>query len=129
VATKLSRRKLADHVATQLLAGNRQVVQELAAYSIESGRQREVRLIVRSIEAALADKGVVVAQVASAVELSEPARAAITEFLVAMRPGSAVQLHETVEPALIGGVKIDIPGATYDGSVRHKLTVLRDMKQ
>jgi len=52
--TRLSRRKIAALYADELLAGHKDVVKKLAAYLIESRRERELDLIVRDIEAALA---------------------------------------------------------------------------
>jgi F-type H+-transporting ATPase subunit delta len=124
MAARLSRRKIAIFVTNKLLAGNHQaleVMRELAAYLVTERRTRELDLIVRDIEEMLADSGVVVADVASARPLSE----AMKTEVAAMLGASSVQLRESVDEALLGGIRIDTPGKRFDGTIRHKLTALR----
>jgi len=124
MAARLSRRKIAIFVTNKLLAGNHQaleVMRELAAYLVTERRTRELDLIVRDIEEMLAESGVVVADVASARPLSE----AMKTEVAAMLGASSVQLRESVDEALLGGIRIDTPGKRFDGTIRHKLTALR----
>ena len=58
---QLTRRQLAQYGAAELLNGNMAVVQELAAYLVETKRSKEADMLVRDIESALADQGVIVA--------------------------------------------------------------------
>ena len=71
--THLSRRKLALHIANRLERGDESNVamKELAAYLIDSGRTREAELVIRDIEAALANAGSVYATVTAARSLSD----------------------------------------------------------
>jgi F-type H+-transporting ATPase subunit delta len=124
MAARLSRRKIAVFVTNKILAGNHQaheVMRELAAYLVTERRTRELDLIVRDIEEMLADSGVIVADVASARPLSEAMKAEVTAMLGA----TSVQLRESVDEALLGGIRIDTPGKRFDGTIRHKLTALR----
>jgi F0F1-type ATP synthase delta subunit len=124
MAARLSRRKIANFVTDKILAGNHQaqlVLSELAAYLVTERRTRELELIVRDIEAMLAAKGTVVADVASARPLNAAVRAEITAMLGA----KSVQLRETIDETLLGGVRIDTPGKRFDGTIRHKLNALR----
>jgi len=124
MAARLSRRKIAVFVTNKILAGNHQaleVMRELAAYLVTERRTRELDLIVRDIEAMLADSGVIVADVASARPLSDAMKAEVTAMLGA----TSVQLRESVDEALLGGIRIDTPGKRFDGTIRHKLTALR----
>ena len=124
MAARLSRRKIATFVTDKLLAGNHQaheVMRELAAYLVTERRTRELDLVVRDIEAMLAAKGVVVADVASARPLDEAVKAEIATMLGA----ESVQLRETIDETLLGGVRIDTPGKRFDGTIRHKLNALR----
>jgi F-type H+-transporting ATPase subunit delta len=100
----------------------------LAAHLIETGRLREVELITRDIEAALARKGVVVAEIASAHELTAATRTAITSYLKHATDAKSVQLNESVQPELLGGVRIAVPGAEMDASLRRKIMKLRAAK-
>jgi F0F1-type ATP synthase delta subunit len=124
MAARLSRRKIAVFVTNKILAGNHQaleVMRELAAYLVTERRTRELDLIVRDIEEMLADSGVIVADVASARPLSDAMKAEVTAMLGA----TSVQLRESVDEALLGGIRIDTPGKRFDGTIRHKLTALR----
>jgi F0F1-type ATP synthase delta subunit len=124
MAARLSRRKIAVFVTNKILAGNHQaheVMRELAAYLVTERRTRELDLIVRDIEEMLADSGVIVADVASARPLSDAMKAEVTVMLGA----TSVQLRESVDEALLGGIRIDTPGKRFDGTIRHKLTALR----
>ncbi|MDO4781337.1 MAG: F0F1 ATP synthase subunit delta [Candidatus Saccharibacteria bacterium] len=123
---RVSRRALTQHVARRLLADDAGVIDELAAIIAEERRERELDAIVRTVEAAMADLGLVVATVESAHPLSEAARQAITELLVSSHSGAtSVRLREVVRPELIGGVKVTTPTAMLDATIAKKLNDLR----
>ncbi len=123
---KLSRRKLAQYVASRVQDGRvpEAVVQEVAAYLVEARRLREMPLVVRAIEDALAERGVVVATVTSARPLDDMLREAVK----AQAGGGEVYLREVVDPSVLGGVRVQTPDASYDGTVQHKLQALRAAK-
>lgn len=75
------RRKLAQHAAERLLAGDAAVIDELAALIIAERREREIDLLVQDIEAELAERGTVVATVESATSLDEATKGAIRKLL------------------------------------------------
>lgn len=124
---KLSRRKIAAHFADELVAG-RNIVRPLAAYLIESRRVREAGLVVRSIEAALADRGVLLADVASSRTLAQDTQAEITNYLKQATGASHVELRPSVDPHLLGGVRIDTPNERLDTTLRHRLNQLTASK-
>jgi F0F1-type ATP synthase delta subunit len=128
MAIKLSRRKLAAHVTEQLLAGKASAVMQLAAYLVDTRRTRELPLVVRDIEAAMAERGVVVADVATASTLSENAAQAIRDYIAGQYDGAQVQLRLSEDASLLGGAKIHLPGAELDTTIRRKLTTLRASK-
>ena len=70
-------------------------------------------------------KGIVTAEVISAVPLTDDARKRVQELAAARYPGKSIQLLEKVDPSLIGGVTIRIGDEQYDGSVSRKLNDLR----
>jgi F-type H+-transporting ATPase subunit delta len=71
------------------------------------------------------EQGIVVAEVRSAVPLSEGARKQVLALAAKNNPGKTIELAETVDPELIGGVIIRIGDDQYDGSVARRLQDLR----
>lgn len=121
----VSRRKLAAYAADQLLAGHIGVIDEIAGYVVAEGRQRELELVVRDIESALAGRGTVVATVESARPLDAATRRAIEELL---GKHNQVRLRQVVRPELVGGVKITTPTQVMDATIAKKLHTLRAKK-
>ena len=70
-------------------------------------------------------RGIVDAHVRVARPLSDDDREAILDTLET-QTGQSVRLHVKEEPALLGGVVIRIGDQVFDGSVRNKLSALRD---
>jgi F-type H+-transporting ATPase subunit delta len=68
--------------------------------------------------------GIVEALVTSAVPLQAGEVAAIEARLVAMT-GSTVELHQEVDPGLLGGLTVRVGDQLIDGSVRGRLERLR----
>jgi F-type H+-transporting ATPase subunit delta len=129
MATRLSRRKLAEYSADQLLAGKKEtVLQELAAYLIEKKRVSELDLIIRDIEAALLLRGIAIADVVTARTLTSETQAHIEAFIASKHPGTTVQLRTRVEPDVLGGAKIGLAGEELDATIRRKLTTLKASK-
>ncbi len=124
---KLSRRKVAAHLADELVAG-RKVINKLAAYLIETKRTRELTLFVRDIEAALAQRGVLLANVASSHELASETKDTITRYLKQTTGAKDVYLRPSVDPSLLGGVRIETPEHRLDSTLRHRLNQLTASK-
>ena len=128
----VSRRKLAKYAAEQILAGNDAVLEEIAGLLIYEKHEREIDLLVRDIEAELAENDEIVASVESARALDENTRRKIEQFLapVASDKNSKpkVSLRESIDPTLIGGFKLQTPTATLDATVLKKLNDLRAKK-
>lgn len=123
MAQRLSRRKLAAHVAERLGDAKtaRAALKEVAAHLVATRRTRELELLVRDIEDAMAERGVVVADVTSAHPLSGSIKSEITKLVGAKK----LALRETVDPMVLGGIRVDIPGKRFDATVRRKLTALK----
>lgn len=126
MSTRLSRRKLAVYAAQKLLDGTdkKKVLKELAAYLVDTGRTREMHLIVRDIESELALRGVVIADIVSARPLTASMKTQIGKLIGA----KDIQLRQTVDPSVLGGVRVDLPGQRFDGTIRHKLNALKASK-
>lgn len=128
----VSRRKLAKYAAEQILAGNDAVLEEIAGLLIYEKHEREVDLLVRDIEAELAERGEIVASVESARALDDSTRRKIEQFLATAASDKnskpKVSLRESIDPTLIGGFKLRTPTATLDATVLKKLNDLRAKK-
>jgi F-type H+-transporting ATPase subunit delta len=120
---RLSRRKIAGYAVDKLLGGSskRSVTQQLAAYLVDSGRTREIELLVRDIEDLLAERGIVVAEVTSIRPLSTTLKADIKKLIGARD----LQLREVADETVLGGVRIDLPGKRFDGTIHRKLAALK----
>ncbi len=127
MSSGIPRRKLALYVTEQLLAGHN-VTKELAAYLLDEHRTREANLIVRDVKVALADRGVLFADIDSASALSEQSRAAIADFLKHATGAKEVHLDESVDANLIGGVRIETPDKRLDTTLRNRLNQLTSSK-
>jgi F-type H+-transporting ATPase subunit delta len=124
---KLSRRKIAALLAEELLAG-KDITQKLAAYLIDTKRTRELSLFVRDIESALAERGVLLADVASSHHLTDETQNAISTFLKKATDAKDVHLRSHVDPTLLGGVSIETPDQRLDNTLRHRLNQLTATK-
>lgn len=119
---RISRRKLAMHTAEKVIKGDgKKALGELAAFLVETRRTDEAELLVRDIELELADRGVVVADVTTAHPLSESLKTDIKKMV----GGNTLQVRETIDESVLGGVRVDIPGKRFDGTIRRKLTALK----
>lgn len=128
MAQRLARRKIAAHYAQQLIDGQKDVALQLAAYLIEKRRIRELDLIVLDIEEALAERGVLLADIASSRKLSEAANKEITAYLKRTTRANKIHLRESIDADLLGGVKIAVPGSELDATLRHRLNQLKASK-
>ena len=124
---KLPRRKIAEYAAGRIVAGESvaAVLDQVCAYLIESGRLREQTLVVRTIEDALAQHGVVVGNVTTARSLDAQQRAEVEKLIGARE----VHLREIVDPTVLGGVLVETPGAKLDATLQRKILALRRAKQ
>ena len=121
MAGRLSRRALATFVAKELLAGNDQIIDWLAALLIEERREREADLLVRDIESILADSGQMIVR----VDTAHPLDVATKKEIESMFDQHEVHIKETVRPELIGGVKVTTPTQSLDRTIAKKLEMLR----
>ncbi|MFD1344153.1 F0F1 ATP synthase subunit delta [Litorisediminicola beolgyonensis] len=72
-----------------------------------------------------AEKGIVFADVTSAVELSDEQRQKLSETLKA-QVGKDVKIKSTVDESLIGGLVVKVGSKMIDTSIRSKLNSLRN---
>lgn len=98
----------------------------LVSTVVTNGRVRELSSIVdRLLAANAATGGRVVAQVRSAVPLSEDQRSRLAAAL-SKSTGKEVEVVVDVDPGVLGGLVTQIGDTVIDGSVRHRLSQLRE---
>ncbi len=116
-----------EKVLDQLFAGKvGTITNSFIGILVRKGREA----LLPQVAAAFTDlykqhKGIVTAEVISAVPLTDDARKRVQELAAARYPGKSIQLLEKVDPSLIGGVTIRIGDEQYDGSVSRRLNDLR----
>ena len=125
----VSRRVLARHIARQLAAGeNRQtVLTQLAAYLVLHKRLDQVELVVADIARNLAELGTVKASVTVAHPLTAELKRALEQYVMRIEDANSVQIDETIDPSLLGGVIIETPHKRFDAAVATQLTRLRNV--
>lgn len=118
----ISRTKLARFVADKLEAGHQEVIRELAAYLIDSRRTRETELIIREINEQFERRGIVIAEVAT----TRPLDAALRDEIKTLLDAKEVELTETIDPTLLGGIRLTTPSRELDATIARRLKLLRD---
>ncbi|MGZ6372365.1 MAG: ATP synthase F1 subunit delta [Candidatus Limnocylindria bacterium] len=97
----------------------------LVLLMVRRGRPGAIEpMIARFSELLRRERGIALAQVRSALPLDDGQRAEIVSRLRALT-GSQIEMEETVDPDLIGGVAVRIGDQLYDASVRSRLERLR----
>lgn len=129
MAGAISRRKVAAAIADQLLAGDVKAISRLAAYLIDTKQTRMLDVVVRDVESALLERGILIADVTSAHGLSDAVQRELTAFLQQQTQAKTVQLRTSVDERLIGGLRVATPNATLDTSIKTKLQQLKAAKQ
>lgn len=121
---KISRHALARFVADRLQAGaGKDAITQAAAYLIETKQTHAVDLLVRDIEELLAENGTVVADLTSARALSPDEKNAVAKLLDAKH----FYARETVDPAVLGGIRIETAGKQLDATLKHRITSLKEI--
>ena len=124
MADKLSRQKLAAYLASRLQANDKDVLNQLAAYLVETGRTDEADRIVLSAQELLEKDGYVYAEVTTASKLSNDMKTKVAELLQATN----IEISETIDPDVLGGIKIKTPSRLFDATVARRLQNLRESK-
>jgi F-type H+-transporting ATPase subunit delta len=93
---------------------------------VERGRVATLARVIEQYESLLnAHRGIVVATVTSAVPLTDQESDAIRGRVESMA-GATVELRTAVDPALLGGLTIQVKDQLLDASIRGRLERLRD---
>lgn len=114
---RVLRRVLGDGVGPQPM--------RLALLMVRRGRPGDIEgMFARFAELLRHERGISLAQVRTALPLGDDQRAAVAERL-AQLTGERIEMDETVDPSLIGGIAVRIGDTLYDASVRSRLDRLR----
>lgn len=98
----------------------------MLAMLVDAGRDGELAAVATAFaEIAEAGTGAVTAKVTTAVPLTDELRAALVKKLSA-QAGKDVALREAVDPSVLGGVVVEMGGRILDGSVRGRLSEMRN---
>jgi F0F1-type ATP synthase delta subunit len=124
---KLSRRAIAQYATDQITSGadTKQLVLQLAAYLVDTRRTRELSLIVRDIQFYLSEAGSVSGVITTASQLTAETKSAIEKYIKQQTGATTVALDSFIDPSVIGGVKVSIPGQELDATVSRSLTILK----
>lgn len=97
----------------------------VASAIVQRPRERRVRqLLERAIRIVSSQRGRVVASVRTATTLSDQQRSRLAETL-SSRYGTPVSLNLIVDPAVVGGLRIEIGDDVIDATVASRLSDLR----
>ena len=126
----LSRRQLAIYGADQIIAGNvTDLMPQLAAYLVESGRKKDYQRLVSDIEAELAERGIVVAKVVSARPLSKNTLDRIEQFIINKTNANKVELVASIDGSLMGGAVISTANYRLDASLKNRINKLKGISK
>ncbi len=93
---------------------------------VDKGRQTEIPAIFRYFIGCVKEmKGIGIAAVTTAVELSEAQKAQVEEKLLATTSYKSFEMDYRVDPSLIGGMVIRIGDRVVDSSIKNRLDDLR----
>ena len=100
-------------------------VVSVVTLAVERGNTASLDEVARVFgEIAEVERGIVVAEITTAVPLDDALRASITDKLAASL-GRPVTLRERVDASIVGGVVIKVAGRVLDGSLSSQLTAVR----
>jgi len=109
----------------RLLSGAAASTRLIVSSLVGQPRERRVRqLLNRAIRIVSSQHGRVVATVHSATELSEAQRTRLSDAL-SRRYDGTVSLNVVIDPAVVGGLRVQIADDVIDGSISARLADLR----
>lgn len=125
---QISRHQLAKYAANQLAEGQPSVdlANQLAAYLIEHKQTKNLDLLYADVATELENRGIYgLADVSAARPLTDSQRSSIKHYLQTALKVDKIELRETTDPSLIGGMNIQTATARYDTSIRTQLNKLK----
>ncbi len=116
-----SRMQVANFVAERLDKDRAGTLRMAAAWLVAKGRRGQARYLAMDVAEALVGRGYVAARVTTARAMSAQTRTEVERFIKEATGGQQLELETAVDPAMIGGIRIETPGRALDASVRAKL--------
>lgn len=115
-------------VVDELLEGQASpLAVNLVNFVVGAGRSAELPAIAdRLAERAAAERDRAIAEVRTAVPLDDETVARLAEAL-GRATGKQVEVKTVIDPTVLGGIAARVGDTVIDGSVRHRLTELRDV--
>lgn len=108
------------------LKNRRQLARQIAAYLLETNQTAQLESLLRDVMAYRAEHGVVEVTAVSAHQLTADIKRQIQALIKAEYPGTKVtQLNEEIDPAVIGGLRLEMPGEQLDTTVDAKLNLFK----
>lgn len=103
-------------------------IRQIAAFLISQHRGSELSSIMRDVRAARAEAGFVEVTASSAHPLNEAIIQTIIKQTKQQYPQSRhIKVQPKLEPALVGGVRLDLPGQRLDLSLGKKLQTFKQL--
>lgn len=125
----MTRRDVADYLADHLSEGRAKAVDEAAAWLIASRRTRQTPYLVRQVTAALESRSYIVAHITTAHPLNEAAQTDLRERIARLMKADEVELELHVDPAVLGGMRLELPTSELDNTLAHRLRRLAEVGQ
>jgi F0F1-type ATP synthase delta subunit len=127
---KASRTKLAQAIADHTLktGASKSLSREVAAYLLSERRVNELDSVLRDVQADWAAAGFVEVIASSAHPLTAAAKADITRQVKRLYPAAKrIIVTEVHDPAIIGGVRLNVANRQLDLSVEAKLNTFKQL--
>lgn len=122
---RFNRRKLANNALNNL--DRKDNARAIAAYLIESGKTSEVNSLARDIMQIRQDAyGVAEVTAISAHKLDSELRNKITGTIKSATNAKKVIIDEQIDPAVVGGVRLELANSLLDNTVDARLNALRE---
>ena len=120
---KVSRAQVAHELSRNLNDVNRTtIIEQAASWLVSSGRQRQAKYLAQDVARILAsEQGYVLANITTARPLSEHQIESLGKYVLSLSGGQEVEFIYSIDPKVIGGVRIETPVGTLDETVRHRL--------
>lgn len=126
---KIKRQTLAeviDRLAKKVPA--KKLANEVAAYLLSEGRTKELDALMRDITQLRARSGIIETEVEIAHELNSGLSGSVKSVIKKLHPNAKqIIINKSINPELIGGVKISLPEEQLDTSIRGKLNKMRQI--
>lgn len=123
MSSRLSRKKIAEHIAQSITSKSDQgpVLVMVAGYLIANQRVKEIDLIMDEVSYELQSYGIVNAQVSTSEKLLADTRSNLMSFISEQTGAKNVFLDEIPDPSIIGGMRLKLPRVTLDSTINNKL--------